>query len=178
LFGGTTATGRRRTFSNVVDRRGEDGVQARRTTIMPSWMWILLGLGLLAAETLTPGGFFVFFFGLSAILVGALASIGMAGGDQAQWILFSVLSVVSLMMLRPRLVDRFSASTSKHGRGPEFVGDTAILLEDLEPGGVAKAELRGTSWTVRSHHPGHIARGARCTVERVDGLTFWILPPL
>ena len=125
---------------------------------MPWWMWALLGLGLLAAETLTPGGFFVFFFGLSALLVAALAWLGIGGSEQTQWLLFSAFSVASLLLLRPRLVDRFRAPATGNTPLPDFVGDVAVLVEDLEPGGVAKAELRGTSWNARSHeHPVSLA---------------------
>jgi membrane protein implicated in regulation of membrane protease activity len=142
---------------------------------MPWWIWILMGFGLLAAETLTPGGFFVFFFGLSAVVVGLLAGLGIAGSVQAQWLLFTSLAVVSLLLLRPRLVGRFRGS-SEESRLPELVGDVAVLSDDLEPGGVAKAELRGTSWNVRSREHRRLPRGSRCTVEKVDGLTLWIAP--
>jgi len=142
---------------------------------MPWWIWILMGFGLLAAETLTPGGFFVFFFGLSAVIVGLLAGVGLAGSVQAQWLLFTALSIASLLALRPRLVSRFRGS-SDESQLPELIGDVAVLSDDLEPGGVAKAELRGTSWNVRSRQHVRLARGARCTVEKVDGLTLWIIP--
>jgi hypothetical protein len=138
-------------------------------------MWIVLGFGFLAAETLTPGGFFVFFFGLAAVAVGCLELAGVAGSDSMQWLLFSVLSVVSLLLLRPRLVGRFRAAGNTPM--PEYVGDVAVLTSDLAPGGVGKAELRGTSWNVRSRSSAFLPTGARCTVERVEGLTLWIVPP-
>ena len=141
---------------------------------MQWWLWILLGFALLAAETLTPGGFFVFFFGLSAVLVGLLEWLGVAGPDWLQWLLFSLLSVVSLLVVRPRLVDRFAAASGNTSL-PDYVGDIALVLEDLEPGAVGKAELRGTSWSVRSR--GRVPRGTRCAVERVEGLTLWLTPP-
>jgi membrane protein implicated in regulation of membrane protease activity len=139
-------------------------------------MWILMGFGLLAAETLTPGGFFVFFFGLSAVVVGLLAGVGMAGSDQAQWLLFTGLTIASLLLLRPRLIGRFRELEDGSTRLPELVGDVAVLTDDLEPGGVSKAELRGTSWNVRSHEHARLPRGSRCRVEKVDGLTLWIVP--
>src|SRR5262245_9659366 len=70
---------------------------------MAWWVWILVGLGLLGFEILTPGGFFVLFFGLGAIVVGALTGLGLTGPAWVQWLLFSLLSVGSLLLFRPRL---------------------------------------------------------------------------
>ena len=43
------------------------------------WHWLVIGLLLVLVELATPGGFFVIFFGVSAIIVGALAGFGLAG---------------------------------------------------------------------------------------------------
>ena len=143
---------------------------------MQWWIWILLGFACLAAETVTPAGFFAFFFGVSAIVVGMLGLAGFGGPAWTEWLLFSVLSVASLLFLRPRMQSRFGGSAGGNTPMPELVGNVAILLEDLEPGDVAKAELRGTSWSARSRHPSRLARGTRTVVERVEGLTLWIVP--
>jgi membrane protein implicated in regulation of membrane protease activity len=144
---------------------------------MPWGMWIVLGFGLLAGEALSPGGFFLFFFGLSAVMVGGLVAAGIVGGDATQWLLFSVLSIASLLLLRPRLVGRFREARGGNTGMPDLVGDVAILTGDLEPGAVGKAELRGTSWNVRSLASARVPSGSRCIVERVEGLTLWIAPP-
>jgi inner membrane protein len=139
---------------------------------MAWWVWTLVGLVLLAVEIVTPGGFFVIFFGLAALVVGALVGIGVAGPDWMQWLLFSVLAVGSLLLFRRRLVDRFR---SDGGTQPtEVVGEIAVLLEDLPPGAVGKAELRGTTWSVRHDGAAPLARGQRCRVLRIDGLMLWV----
>lgn len=140
------------------------------------WVWILFGLALLAAEILTPGGFFVLFFGLAALIVGVLVAVGIGGPEWLQWLLFSVLSVASLLGFRRRLVDRFTQVPMEAHRLDSLVGEVAVLTDDLAPGGVGKAELRGTSWTVRTHGPAILAAGTRCVVERVEGLTLWVKP--
>lgn len=139
---------------------------------MAWWLWALVGLVLLAVEIVTPGGFFVFFFGIAAIIVGMLAGLGLAGPDWLQWLLFSVLAVGSLVLFRERLIARFRA----HGeeRPDNLVGEIAVLAEDLPPGAVGKAELRGTAWSVRHGGSTALVRGQRCRVERVDGLTLWV----
>jgi len=124
-------------------------------------------------EMATPGGFFAFFFGLSALVVGTLAALEVAGPPWAQWILFSALSVVGLVTLRGTL-----QKTLATGKGPvdTLVGEAAVVIEDVPEGGVGRAELRGTSWSARTERAMGISKGQRCRVERVDGLTLWVRP--
>ncbi len=141
---------------------------------MSWWLWILVGTALLVLELLTPGGFFVIFFGVAALIVGALGGLGLVQAAWLQWLWFSVLAVASLLLLRGRLVARMRAGEGS-GVGVEtLVGEVAVLLDDLEPGTVGKAELRGTSWSVRSRAAHKLARGRRCRVERVEGLMLWV----
>jgi membrane protein implicated in regulation of membrane protease activity len=57
-----------------------------------------------------------------------------------------------------------------------LVGDTAIPLDDIAPGAVGRAELRGTVWTARNPGAVTLARGQRCVVVSVDRLTILITP--
>ncbi len=50
---------------------------------MPFWIWLILGLVLLAGELLTPGGFFIIFFGVGALAVGVLR---LAGLEMPLWL--------------------------------------------------------------------------------------------
>jgi len=139
---------------------------------MPWWIWVLGGLVLLVAEVTTPGGFFVIFFGAGAILVGVLKAAGWAGPPWAEWAVFSALSLVSLELFRKPLMRRFNLSS---GRAVDRIeGERAIVTEDVAPGGVGKAEMRGASWTARTAGGEPLARGRRCRVERVEGLTLWL----
>jgi inner membrane protein len=140
------------------------------------WLWVLFGLGLLAFEVLTPGGFFAVFFGLAALLVGALTGLDIAGPAWAQWLLFSGISVGFVLLLRKPLLARLQSTPRALPPIDSLVGEVATLLEDLAPGAVGRAELRGSGWAVRSIEPKTLAKGARCRVERVEGLTLWIRP--
>ncbi|HXX30800.1 MAG TPA: NfeD family protein [Myxococcaceae bacterium] len=140
------------------------------------WLWILLGLGLLSFELLTPGGFFALFFGLAALLVGALTGLEIGGPPWVQWLLFSGLSVGFVLLLRRPLRERIKPAARALPPIDSLIGEVATLLEDLPPGAVGRAELRGSGWTVRSAEGKTLAKGARCRVERVDGLTLWIRP--
>ena len=139
---------------------------------MAWWVWAVVGLGLFAGEMLTPGGFFFLFFGVGACITSALVWLGVLGPAWLQWFLFAVLSVACLVPLRGRLV-RW-ASGGEVRAVDSLVGEEALLLDDLAPGGVGKAELRGTTWNVRTAGSQRLPRGARARVARVDGLTLWI----
>jgi len=140
---------------------------------MDWWHWILIGLGLLLAEMLTPAALYALFFGIGALVVGGLAAAGIAGGPALQWLLFSIVSVASLRLFRSRLVGAVASSRAS-GDVDSLLGEIAVLQQALPEKGVAKAELRGTTWSVRSADGRALQRGERCRVERIDGLTLWV----
>lgn len=137
-------------------------------------LWILAGLALLGLEMLTPGGFVLLFFGVAAVLVGALVGLGLGGPPWLEWLLFSVLALGSMLLLRGPLRARLNARLDEAVGTENLVGEIATLMDDVEPGAVGKAELRGTAWTVRSAETARLARGQRCRVDRVEGLTLWV----
>ena len=139
---------------------------------MEWWIWLLLGLLLLLGELLTPGGFYIFFFGIGALVVGALAGMNLAGPAWFQFILFSVVSVLALWLFREKLLQLARARTT--GVVDSLIGESAVALEEISGNGVGKAEARGTSWTARNLGDQALARGARCRVERVEGLTIFV----
>jgi membrane protein implicated in regulation of membrane protease activity len=139
---------------------------------MTWWAWVLLGVALLVVEMVTPGGLFALFFGIGAIAVGVLAALGLAGPPWMEWLLFAGLSVVLLAVLRKRLRGKLGAP----GLAAELAGEVAVVVADIAPGGVGKAELRGTPWEARAAGPGPISAGQRCRVERVDGLMLVLRP--
>jgi membrane protein implicated in regulation of membrane protease activity len=93
---------------------------------MQWWLWLVLGLVLVGTELLTPGGFFVIFFGAAAILLGVLGGLGLGGPVWLQWLLFSALSILSLAFFRAPLMRRFHLDK---GPGPDV--DTLVRVEGL-----------------------------------------------
>jgi hypothetical protein len=139
---------------------------------MAWWIWVLGGLALLVIEVATPGGFFAVFFAIGAILVGAAKALGWNAPAWVEWLLFTLLSVVSLVLFRRPLMQRFNLASGKPV--DRFEGEAAVVTEDVAPGAVGKAELRGTTWSARTAGDVPLARGLRCRVERVEGLTLWL----
>ena len=138
------------------------------------WYWMVLGLALLGAEMTTPGGFYILFFGLSALLVGTLAGLDIVIVDWLQWLLFSVIAIVSLLLFRGPLLARMSDGRKAHANVDSIVGEVAIPLEALPAGATGKAELRGTTWTAKNVGSTAFHKGQRGKVTKVDGLTLWI----
>ncbi len=143
---------------------------------MPWWLWMLAGLGLLLVEVITPGGFFAVFFGLAGLLAGALAASGLVEEPWIQWLVFTGLAVTGLLFFRRPLLHRLRLSPGPASQVDTLVGESALVLEDVPPGGVGKAEMRGTPWSARTAAAQTIKVGQRARVVQVDGLTLWLLP--
>ncbi|HEX2311928.1 MAG TPA: NfeD family protein, partial [Vicinamibacterales bacterium] len=118
---------------------------------MSWWLWLVLGLGLTALELLSPGGFYLIFFGLSAFLIGTLQLLGLQSQVWVQWFLFTALSFGLLLLFRNPLLKAFRPTGTPVD---QLVGEVAIVIEDITAGGVGKAELRGTGWNARNAHHG------------------------
>jgi membrane protein implicated in regulation of membrane protease activity len=142
---------------------------------MPWWLWILAGLALIVLETVTPGGFFAAFFALAAVVVGILTWLGFAGPDWMQWLLFSVLSVMGVVLFRKPLMKAMNLGGP--GKAVDaLTAEGALVVEEVPAEGVGKAELRGSSWSARSATGAALLKGQRCRVDRVEGLTLWLRP--
>jgi inner membrane protein len=139
---------------------------------MEWWIWIVLGLALLLGELITPGGFYILFFGIGAVVVGGLAGFDFAGPAWFQVILFLAVSVVTLWLFRERLLKVTQGSTPHNV--DSMVGETAVIMEEIPSNGIGKAEMRGTSWNARNIGEKPLARGERCRVERIEGLTLFV----
>ena len=138
------------------------------------WYWMLVGLVLLGVEMATPGGFYILFFGLAALIVGSLAGLGFVQTEWLQWLLFSGLAILSLLVFRGPLLAWLKKQNKDLPAVDTLTGESAIPLEDLALNGTGKAELRGSTWTAHNAGPSPLMKGQRCKVERVEGLTIWI----
>lgn len=136
---------------------------------MEWWMWLVLGLALLGGEMLLPSGFFMLFFGFGALAVGVLVLLNLGGPIWVQWVLFSVASIVMLILLRQKM--RMLLGTAADAEIDSMVGEIAVTQENLAPGAIGQVELRGTVWKGRNGSDAIIPQGQRCVVSAVEGLT-------
>jgi membrane protein implicated in regulation of membrane protease activity len=142
---------------------------------MTWWYWLVLGLGLVALEMASSGGFYIIFFGVAAIVVALLAGTELAAQVWIQWLLFSVLSVASLVLFRNPLMRKLNLSAGAADIDT-LEGERCTALEDISAGANGRVELRGTTWSARNASSTPLARGHRCVVVRTDRLTLLVKP--
>src|SRR4026208_1239 len=98
---------------------------------MDWWMWLAGGLVLMVIELVTPSGFFGLFFGLGALTVGLLSRLGLVGSAWVEWLVFTAVSIVYLLLFRNRLRQRVAQPSSTDV--DSLIGEPAVPRERALP---------------------------------------------
>ena len=133
--------------------------------------WAVLAALAFVGELLTVS-FFLLFFSVGAVvaLVMSFADLG----HVAQAIGFVGASVLSMVVLRPALLNRLALRSGEGYSGHRGItGESAVVTERIESGGKGTVRVgNGEFWTARSLHPEEeIEKGTRVRVLYTDGLT-------
>ena len=133
-------------------------------------IWIILGLVLLGLEQAFAAGFYLFFFGVAAILTGVLAALGVLPGAIVQLVVF-IAATLSLVYFREQLLGMFG----KGGAAPKDdfdspVGGVGEAAQEIAAGGHGKINFRGSSWSAKNVGSDTVSAGERVKVQAVDGL--------
>jgi membrane protein implicated in regulation of membrane protease activity len=92
----------------------------------------------------------------------------------AQWALFAVLAIVSMVLFRSRIYRKLGGRVSLVHTGPP--GGVITLQVDLAPGASCQAEHGGTFWTLRNDSDVALRSGSCVRVASVHGLTLLVRP--
>jgi membrane protein implicated in regulation of membrane protease activity len=135
-----------------------------------AWIWLYIGAFLMLAELVSPG-FVIFFFGLGAATVAGAKWIVPGLSLSWQLALFSLLSVLYLVLLRKWVKTVFmgdSAETQKIAS--EYVGRIGKVVESIRPDVPGRILLGDAEWSAVAT----VAIESRATVKVVaqDNLTF------
>lgn len=132
------------------------------------WLWAILGLVLIAGETLAPGVFLIW------LGVAALATSGLVGlfglGWQAAGIAFAILAVICVAagrMLTRRSAEEPDAATGLNDRGRQLIGKV-YRLDATMIGGEGRIRVGDSSWRITGPE---LLAGSDVRVVRVDGAT-------
>ena len=134
---------------------------------MAGWIWTLIGFFFLALEFVSTTMHSAF-FSAGAFLVAILVALHIGGPLWVQILIFTLFSLATLLLIRPIVVRKLHLSRTVVV--DTMVGEQAVALEEIAVSGVGKAEMRGSTWNARNIGETALARGQRCTVERVEGL--------
>lgn len=95
------------------------------------WHWMVLGIGLMIAELAVPF-FFIFWFGLGAILVSVIMLIDPSLGLTAQWTTWSIASI-AMAFLWFRIFKPNLYKTKIGTSDSNILGEIGLITRDVLP---------------------------------------------
>ena len=131
----------------------------------PHWVWLSVGVLLVAAEIVAPG-FFLIWIGAAAIVTGVLAWI-LPLGVPLQLGVFAVLAIVALYGGRRWLKANPITTTDPNlnQRGHRLIGEVLTVTRAIEDGR-GRAKVGDGEWPV---HGPDAAEGTKVRVVSADG---------
>ena len=141
---------------------------------MSGWvLWAIVACAFGIGELLTRG-LFMISFALGAAVAAVLAA---AFGTTAGWVAFIALTLLTLVLVRPRVPAYRKRQPRIRSGAAALVGKRAVVLETIaNREGVGCVKIEGELWTARSlHQDDVIERGTRVEVVDIKGATALVI---
>ncbi len=136
-----------------------------------SILWLVLAIVLAVCEFATVGLFCIWF---SIGSLGALAASLMGFGLPVQLIVFTVLSAVSLFLVRPAAA-RIMRLKRTPTNADRIIGRTARVVQDIDNiSGRGQVNVSGQIWTARSENDTKIPAGSQVRILRIEGVKAFV----
>ena len=132
------------------------------------WFWLILGLALLGLEVVVPG-MILMWFGIGALITGALLAFFPDMSLATQLISFAVLSVASLVAWRKSKWREEQIQSDKpelNQRLQSLIGKEFILTEAIH-NGRGTIRVGDTPWIVEGND---LPAGTKVQVSQLDGM--------
>lgn len=127
------------------------------------WTWWILALVLLGLEVLAPGVFFLW-IAVAAAIVGAVLLVFSGLSLAAQFALFALLSIVSVIGGR-KIYRRWltgSEGSPLNERASQFKGQVFVLIEPMK-NGEGKIKVGDSAWIVAGGFDADVGEKVRVT---------------
>jgi membrane protein implicated in regulation of membrane protease activity len=112
--------------------------------------WLYAGIVLIILEVMTPGLVSIF-FGLAALTVALITWLVPGVPPLAQWLMFSVFSILFIALLRKTLKKTFSGTSEvTEDMFDAFSGKRATVVEFISPAKTGRVEFNGSNWTAEA----------------------------
>ncbi len=139
---------------------------------MPSWIWAVIGLILIAAE-LTHFAFFLIFIGAGALLTAGLTTLGVIKGVDGQIVVFTVTSLLLIVLFRGKLKAKVQPSQML----PDYVGQKVPVSQAIKPGLEGRVTYRGSDWiAIAEDCNAEITEGSTVVIVGMNGLRLIVKP--
>ncbi len=143
----------------------------------PVLLWSVLGVILIAAETIAPD-FVIFFFGIGAFLTALAAAVfpPLAASPALQGLLWAGSSILTLLLLRRRFSRVFKGTLLNPGE-TKTIAKTGTVLEAITADTPGRVRYNGTSWKAVSYDQA-FQPGETVEILQEEGLTLMVSAPL
>jgi membrane protein implicated in regulation of membrane protease activity len=139
-------------------------------------LWIILGVGLIVAETFTLG-FVLLWFGVGALAAAAAGALGV--GLLGQFLIFAAVSIALTAASRTifsNLINRHDNESLKMGMDalPGQIG----TVTSASSGALNEAAVKvyGSTWTAYPEDDVELSEGEKVEVVRVQGASIYVRP--
>ena len=131
------------------------------------WHWWVLGVALVILEVFAPGAVFLW-LGVAAGVVGLVLLIIPGMSWEWQFLIFSLISVLSIVLWRNRLKEHPTETDQPrlNRRGEQYIGRIFTLAEPIV-NGIGKIKVDDTTWKIAGSD---CAVGTQVKVSGVDGV--------
>ena len=140
------------------------------------WFWLALGFVLLLLELMAPGTILLW-FGAGAILTAALAWLIPGDTPMINLLLFSLSSLVGLIVGRS-LWKRYlskSEDSDLNDRGATMFGSVVEVHRTVRPGGTGSVKVGDTVWRAKSEESFEV--GSLAKIVAVESTTVVLSKP-
>lgn len=132
-----------------------------------SWIiWIITAVILVVSEIVTTSLFFFSCLGFGALAAGAASAFG--AGLWIQTAVFSAVSLISVMFIRPLLKKYMKKADGKGSNIDEIIGKEAVVTEKISEDAPGFVKIFGETWGAFSES-GDIDKGSAVEIIAVSG---------
>ncbi len=138
-----------------------------------TWIWLIVALVCIVIEVGTATFTFLF-FGVGALVVVACRVVGLDSW-MYESIVFGVISVLSLALLRGKLV----AALQTYSKDFKSDVDQEITVgAAIAPKSEGSVEYQGSQWTAVNESDLPIASGSKARIVRISGVKLFLEPKI
>ncbi len=137
------------------------------------YMWLIAIVLFSIVEMVTAQMVSIWFIvGSIAAFIGAL----LGAGSTIQWVLFIVVSAITLILTRP-LIKRYMNSPKEKTNLDAIIGKIGVVTEEIDNiKSRGQVTLDGSTWSAKSSDGELIAKDVLVKVEKIEGVKLIVIP--